>query len=415
MSREFDIDAIVRAAREQGYFDMSLVKGLRFTPEQLRNLYAQLDRKRIPREQPEPPQDSLDRKTTVTIINALRTGTVPQCDLSPLSVGRATLRRRLTNDLEDVARGSPKVRFLNAPYGSGKTHSLWLLAETAFREKFAVSFVTLSPTSCPLNSMLTVYGAIVDGVHTSENRRDRGLERLLNRWIEIIQCDGREAAEQRVGQLPHYLVHALAEYAGATCNPIQQNHPRRLLILDYLAGKPCPRPQMRGLGLTSVIDDTSALETLKDLTILVRQLGFRGLCIFLDEAESVLSLSRLHLVYQAYANLCRIVQAGPKLRNCYFIYAATPSFFDDYVEYWPADPIKDSHIYPLEPLTESEYSQLAERICRIYARAYVFQVPTTKVAELVKPLLQNLSESTAGHVGYFVRSIVTILDRLRSG
>lgn len=411
MTKKFDIEGVIEAARIAGYFDMGLLKG-QFTQAQLRDLFAQLRKRGIPTEPPQQPEALLDRRTALTMVNALRTGTVPQCDLTPLSVGRTNLRGRLISDLGEVANGSPKVRFLNAPYGSGKTHSLWLLAETAFREGFAVSFVTLSRSSCPLNSMLSVYEAIVNGIHTNESRKHRGLERLLNRWIEIIQSDGKEAAQRRVAQLPGYLVQALAEYAGATCNPIQQNHARRLLVLDYLAGKRCSRPELRGLGLTKSIDEASALKVLEDLTILVRQLGFRGLCIFLDEAESVLSFGQgTRSAYQAYANLCQIVQTGPLLRNCYFIYAATPGFFDEYTEYWPAEPIKDSHIYPLEPLSESEYFLLAERICRIYGKAYGVQVPVQKVTEVAKPLLQVLNANGSGSVSDFVRSIIAILGR----
>src|SRR5262245_58145631 len=187
--------------------------GCHATSRELGALHIELGRRGIPRRAPANPAEMLQQRDAVKIINALRLGTVPQCDLGTLSVGRAVLRQRLSDDLRTVGRGSTRVRFLDAAYGAGKTHSLWLLAEAAFQENFAVSFVTLSPGSCPLHSMLTVYGAILDGIHTAGLRDQRGLQRLFDRWIELVQREGPVAAGERIRQLAPYFVTVLAEYA----------------------------------------------------------------------------------------------------------------------------------------------------------------------------------------------------------
>lgn len=409
MARPLDIQAILRTAAERGYFYADLLRGCNVTPQELRELHNELDRRHISREPPPEPTEKLDQRDAVKIINALRRGTVPQCDLSALSVGRIALRRRLSDDLQQVGQGSPRVRFLDAAYGAGKTHSLWLLAEAAFQQNFAVSFVTLSPGSCPLHSMLAVYGAILDGIHTAGLRDQRGLQRLLDRWIEIVERDGPAVAEKRIHQLAPYFVTALAEYAGARVNPIRQNYSRQTVLLDYLSGKRPPRREMRALGIDYQITEESALASLKEVTLLVRQLGFRGLCIFLDEAESVLSLSRVKQVDQAYRNLLRIVSAGPDLRNCYFVYAATPGFFDEYAAYWGGSAVIDpTHIYPLERLADDEFLELGRRIAVICWKAYDRVVPIKKVAAVTAQLPARTAD-----VGGFVRSVVAILDRER--
>lgn len=409
MPDRLDVETILRAAQARGYFDTDLLRGYRVTPQELRTLYEELDRRRIPRQAPPDPAATVDRGDAVKIINALRKGTVPLCDLSPLSVGRAALRHRLIADLQDVGRGSPRVRFLDAAYGAGKTHSLWLLAEAAFQQNFAVSFVTLSPASCPLHSMLAVYAAILDGIHTAGSRDQRGLQRLLDRWIDIVQRDGPDTAQVRIRQLAPYFVTTLAEYAGARINPVYPNYPRQMLLLDYLSGKHAPLRELRALGIDYPIAEENALATLKEVTILVRQLGFRGLCIFLDEAESVLSLSRAQHVERAYQNLLHIVRAGPDLRNCYFIYAATAGFFAQYATYWgESAAIDENHIYPLARLSDEEFRLLARRIATIFSRAYNHDVPIGKVemaAAEVWPLITS--------IGDFVRSTVAILDRER--
>lgn len=423
MPDALNIRAEIRKAREQGYFDLSQLKG-RYSREQLGDLLNELDRKHIPREPPgralgrleeEMVRTSVstrvDMRTARSIINSLRTGTVPPCDLTPLSVGRQRLGRQMVEDLTQVAEDSARVRFLNAAYGAGKTHSLWLLAETAFRQNFAVSFVTLNPRTCPLHSLLTVYGAILDGIRTSGTRGEPGLQRVLDRWIDIVNRDGQDVARDRIRQLAPHFVTALAEYAGARLNPIRPNPERQLFLLNYLSGRRVLRRDLSKLDISHIIDNANALATLREITILIRQLGFRGLCIFLDEAESVLSFSRFAQVDEGYRNLLRIVEAGPGLRSCYFVYAATPVFFDGYAAYWgAAASIQPAHIYELDRLSRDEYVELGERIAGIYSVAYDRSAAVEKLHAVATPLAEE-----ANDVGTFVRAVVAILDRERRG
>jgi hypothetical protein len=425
MADSLDIEAEVQRAKEQGYFDLRQLKG-RYSLEDLRALYKALDRKGIPREPPGQARareedeavhsainqlDDLDQRTALGIINALRTGTVPPCDLTPLSVGRQALRQQMVEDLDEVGRGSARVRFLDAAYGAGKTHTLRLLAESAYRQGFAVSLVTLSPRECPLNSLLAVYGAIVNGISTSESREESGLQQVLDCWIDIIRRDGPDVAQQRIQRLAPHMVTVLAEYAGARVNPVRGNPQRQITLLNYLSGKRVARRELTSLGIAYVIDEASALAALHEITMLVRQLGFRGLCIFLDEAESVLSFSRLQQLDKAYDNLGRIVESGADLSHCYFIYAATPTFFENYAVYWSHHSLIDpAHVYELPSLSTEELCELAERIARIYSNAYQSPLETQWLRQIVEPLAAEV-----GAVGMFVRGFVTILDRRRRG
>jgi hypothetical protein len=205
-------------------------------------------------------------------------------------------------------------------------------------------------------------------------------------------------------------VAALAQYADATLNPVRPDPAKAAAILAYLSGRKSLVRDLRALGIGQQITEDTALTTLTDLTRLVRDLGFRGLCVFFDEAESALSFGTIRTA-QAFQNLYRLVQKAPSLPNCYFIYATTPSFFDSYRGYWPEDkPIADSHIYALEPLSLDEYVELAGNICAISSRAYDWNAPHEKVRQLVKPLVDETRD-----VGRFVRSLVAVLDRSRRG
>ncbi len=397
-----DIQATLGDARRRGYFDVSFVRGT-FRPEELRELYLQLDRAGIPLEAP---KIQVDRGTAVSIINALRVGAVPQTDLSALSVGRIHLLKQLEDDLRGVEKGESRVRFLSAGYGSGKTHSLRILGDKALKSGFAVSFVTLTPRDSPLHSLLKMYAAAIAGIHTSQAGLE-GLDALLTKWVDLVRTQGEELSRRQIANLPAYLVSALAEFAGATVNPVRRNEERRHLILRYLGGRGCTREELRLLGVERAMSEGSALRALEDMTRLIRQLGFRGLCVFFDEAESILSVRYRSTRYLADRNLSRLIQDGPKLKNCYFVYATTPAFFDDQVSSW-SKTIKRAHIYEPEPLTGSDFQDLARRIGQIHGAAYDYDPRLSALMETVDVLSARVDGP-----GSFVRAIVNVLDRDR--
>lgn len=85
--------------------------------------------------------ESIDRKSAVAIVNALRRGVPPEYGLELISVCRDDVLAQFADDLRASAAGGSLLRYIDADLGQGKTHLLKLLRSAAFRQDFIVSIV----------------------------------------------------------------------------------------------------------------------------------------------------------------------------------------------------------------------------------------------------------------------------------
>src|SRR3712207_1493887 len=98
------------------------------------------------------------------VIESLRKGIPPDGYVRHFTVGRQSEIEDLSDRLR---RGQPGALLLKANYGSGKTHLLHFIRETALAEGYAVSLVTLDAKSAVrFNRMDQVLGAICRGIES---------------------------------------------------------------------------------------------------------------------------------------------------------------------------------------------------------------------------------------------------------
>ncbi len=190
MSNGPNLRAIVAEAKRRGYFDSDDFPSVRFRQHELLELVEMLRKNGIPFGRPEVevrPLDDLSQRDARRIIGNLRKGIPAPEGTGFYSVGRDELLRGVESDLETVAGGPSLVRFLNADIGQGKTHVLYLLREFAYAKDFAVSLVTLSQSSCPLDDFMSVYGAIIWGLRTDDQRKRPALSNIIDRWVEDMR------------------------------------------------------------------------------------------------------------------------------------------------------------------------------------------------------------------------------------
>lgn len=411
MGEGLDLNELIREAKRKGYFATEEYPGLSFTRDEFRELMALLQRHNIPFGSPDAKlakelQKPISPRIARKVIIALRKGIPPPEGVSLFSIGRESLLGQFRRNLQGVNQGRSLVRFMNADIGRGKTHALYLLREMAFREGFVVSIVTLSQNSCPLHDFMQVYHTVMWNIRTDQERKKSALESVLDRWLDLMREQGRESVERKVQKLPEDLINALLTYHNAT-NPIRPSEDKRLLMLRYLSGEKLLLRDLRGYGVQHGLHEYNALEMLGHMARLFRHLGYKGVCILFDEAESIHSFAKWQHQETAYRNLLRIIKDSRSFPRCYFLYATTPSFFSNYAHYWPRDSgIGADDILELYPLTGAELQQLAQSICQIYAAAYGQDV-SKDAQRFLERLAPRMSEEP---VGEFVRTCVAYLD-----
>jgi len=413
MGTEPNLRAIVAEAKRKGYYDGEDFPGVRYSQEELRELMGLLKKAGIPYGQPEVevrPMTELTVKSARRIIDSLRVGIPAPEGTAYYSVGRDDLLQMVADDLKSVEGGKSQVRFLNADYGQGKTHMLYLLREFAFARDFAVSIVTLSQDSCPLYDFMRIYNQIMWGLRTDDQRRRPALSNIIDRWVEDIRVLGRDRVTQIVErELPRELRGIMAAYVDAT-NLFRPNETNRQLILKYLGGDKMLLNDIRRLGLSFRLDSDNALQILSEMATTIRYIGFKGISILFDEAEAIHSFARSTQRDQAYANLHQIIRERRRFPHCYFLYATTPSFFESYGSGWLVQQLGQETMLELEPLGTEERQAIGAKIAKVYLRAIGWQAPP-KVLKVIR----KAADLTAGErIGAYVRKTVAILDEAKA-
>ncbi|WP_041740462.1 BREX system ATP-binding domain-containing protein, partial [Calothrix sp. PCC 6303] len=107
------------------------------------------------------------------VIESLRLGIPPSGYIRYFTVGRISEIAQLTARLQQEKSGA---LLLKANYGSGKSHLLRFIRETALKEGFAISSVTLDAKSgIRFNRMDQILGAIWRGLEIPGNAENKGV------------------------------------------------------------------------------------------------------------------------------------------------------------------------------------------------------------------------------------------------
>lgn len=351
------------------------------------------------------------RKQDTEIISSLRYGVAPDKGVLKFSVGREEILHLIKQDLRYVQNGKSKLRFFNGCYGSGKTHTLYLLRELAFKNNFASSFITLTTRECPMSDLGTVYSHIVKSLRTDSCRDIPALEMVIQNWCDkilTIGLDNRKLVLQKLKKLSPDFQNVLTIYVES---PKKEPWRIKELAIRWIQGDLNNFRDAKTVGASSYACDVTALEMLQNLVSMLKVLGFNGMVIFLDEAESIPCISKFSKIRNAYDNLGRLINCNFETTNLYFIYATTPLFFKE-VEIDRFPDIKDENIINLQPLPKSSLQQLAIHIRDLHIQSYDW----TNISRLIRQNLLNyvdmfLRTSKDGTLARnFVKAIVTSLD-----
>ena len=407
MNHAYTLQEILEESEKKGYFSIDEYPRLKLSQQEMLELNTLLKKKNIHFGNPDIPK-TITSKEAIEIINSLRRGIPSQVGTDYYSVGQEKLIKQVKADLLETQEGKSIVRFLNADIGEGKTHALYRLREFAFQHDYAVSIVTLSQNSCPLYDFMSVYHEIMWGLRTSDQRTKPALSNIIDRWVKDIRNKNRyEISEIVKNHLPPTICSIMAAYVDTT-NLLRPNETKRQQILKFLGGDKMLKRDIRALGIETFIDSDNALHILSEMAIAIRYIGFKGICIFFDEAESIHSFASSYNKDRAYNNLLQIIKQSQEFPHCYFLYATTPSFIESFETDW-FQRISSRPLLTLERLRRPQRQEIGKKIVDIYATAFDWKAPPD-VVEAIEVVAKSREDVS---IGNFVRAIIAIFDELR--
>lgn len=338
-------------------------------------------------------QKTLNKKIAQAIINSLSSGTVPIQYAHYYNVGR---QQQVEAVVKEIMNNSSKLRFINGDYGAGKTHFLATIRHWAIEHDYAPSHVILSPRGTPLYDLKSVYSRILKNLVYHEqwditpiqavlefifqafqdwlNKDNSGTELMCEKSnLPLLYCyhcheTGKieELYIKDFRKLDFSLQTAITIYRQTRWgwNPDFETAD---MVIRWIEGETLYRRELNYLGVWENLGEDDIFRGLNEITKLITLAGKKGMIVMLDEAEGIEKLTP----YQkpiAYKNLQFFVGGDYKVNNIYFLYATTPTFFND-VESYSGDlakVVKKTDCTDLLPLSFSDIKKLAFRISDIF-------------------------------------------------
>jgi hypothetical protein len=281
------------------------------------------------------------------IIGALRRGTVPSSGLDALAVGIDSFAPTLDEELALVAAGRGGFKAVRGEYGTGKTFFGRWLQERARAKGFAATEVQINETETPLHRLETVYRRLVEHLGTADTVSG-AFRGVIDGWFYALEqdvlADGSVDPDDAEGLLTRtdMLMDARLSAIGKTApafSAVLRTYRRALAnsdgmladgLISWLSGQPNVAASIkRAAGIKGDLDHFGATNFLVGLLTILRDSGFSGLVLVLDEVETLqrMRTDTREKGLNALRQWIDEIDAG-RYPGLYLVVTGTPAFFD---------------------------------------------------------------------------------------
>jgi len=276
-----------------------------------------------------------------TIVQALRAGVVPKLGLRHIQVGRVREIEELVKDMDRIADGGAAIRFIIGEYGSGKTFFMNLIRLVALEKGLVVMFADLAPDRrlhATGGQARALYSEMARNLSTRTKPDGGGLASVLERFVSQAHRDA-EARDLPTGSVIRERLGHFEELTGGfefaeVVRRYWEGHETgdedlKSAALRWLRGEFATRTDARkALGVRTIIDDASVYDHLKLMSAFVREAGYKGLLVGLDEMVNLYKLTSSQARNANYEQILRILNdvLQGSAENLGFLMGGTPEF-----------------------------------------------------------------------------------------
>lgn len=298
-------------------------------------------------------QLKIPRRILSGLLSALSAGVVPRVGAPYIAMGRSEEITALAGDLEEIAEGGSRTRFLIGKYGSGKSFLIQLLRGYAMERGFICADCDLSPERriCGRNGAgLATYRELMKNLSAKTSPDGGALPAVISRWLDKLAAEcvseglspdtpAFEAAlsakvyrvatdmESQVGGFDFAKV--LGKYYAASK---EDDALLKSACLRWLRGEYQTRTEARAaLSVGSIIDDENWFEYIKLFALFARQIGYSGFLVFFDECVNLYKIVNRVSRESNYEKLLSMYNDSLQGRAPYLglYFGGTPTFLED--------------------------------------------------------------------------------------
>ena len=395
----------------------------------------------------------IPRRIAQTLINSLKAGVVPRVGLPYVTVGRTAEIDALLRDVENIGDGGASFRFIVGKYGSGKSFLLQTIRNYVMAKNFVVLDADLSPERRLQGTRgqgLATYKELIRNMSTKTKPEGGALSLILDRWISNVQQEVMTASglgpmdpglpplvERKISAVIYSLnemVHGfdfarlLTMYYKAHLSGDDETKAK---VLKWFRGEYATKTEARQeLGVNIVITDDDWYEYLKLFAAFLKQAGYAGMLVLIDELVNIYKIPNAitrQYNYEKILTMFNDAMQG-KAQHIGFILCGTPQCMEDprrgvysyealrsrLAEGHFSGEHKDllSPVIRLLPLTNEEMLILVEKLADIHAELYGYRQIVTgqDMIDFIEIEFSRIGADTHITPREVIRDFIEVLD-----
>lgn len=234
-----------------------------------------------------------------------------------------------------VFLGGAAVRFIEGPFGSGKTHLLELIEASALKNNMAIA-VTQLDHDLKLDNWSQITKHVLNSLEVRINgEKARSLPDILDLLERFGTADYKRLKE-------HPLPHAGIKRAMLIYHETQNNTHARFKLAEFLRGERTGAGELSRVGVKGVkgpLSHRNAEQVLKTVLGGLFYLGLNGTALLFDETEQGFRSNRASQKIRVSANLMRRLidgSASGTLVGTVVLFAILPGFIEACGRAYPA-------------------------------------------------------------------------------
>ena len=394
------------------------------------------------------------KRIAATVINSLKGGVVPRIGLPYITVGRKNEIAALLNDVDIVSEGGASFRFIVGKYGSGKSFMLQTIRTYVMDRGFVVVDADLSPERRLQGTKgqgLATYRELLRNMSTRTRPEGGAIMLVLDRWVRSLNEEIRETvkdnealfeeeAQRRLNALMHTMNELVHGYDFAEMLKIyyladrNQDEEKKALAVKWFRGEYNTKSEAKSeLGVRNVISDDDWYDYLKLFALFLKEIGYSGLMILIDELVNIYkipnSVTRQYN-YEKILTMYNDTMQG-KARYLGIIMSGTPQAVEDrrrgIYSYealrsrlaegkFSRDGARDllAPVIRLEPLSAEEMLVLVGKLAELHERLYDYTcgLSDEDLAMFIKIEYGRIGADSAITPREVIRDFIELLDIL---
>lgn len=387
---------------------------------------------------------------SATIVNALRSGLVPAQGLEHFATGLEDILDAVNEELSFVAEGKGLAKWIRGEYGTGKTFAARHLCAQARKRGFATTEVQISVNDTPLHHLETIYRRLIERLETAADGPN-AFQAVIEGWLyqvgeEVTRLRGiseddpgfADATEERLEDKLAELSRRNPAFAQVLRAYHRASHDGDFAtaqgLLAWLAGQPhTDRAVLKSAGTKGKVDGQASLTFLAGLLLLLRQSGYLGLVLVLDEVETVqrMNVQTREKSLNALRQLMDML-AKDELPGLYLVITGTRDFFEGYKGLKALAPLYqrvqvsfgedarwDNLRAPqirLQPFNQERLLAVGTRIRDLYPARHAERVAQRIDDSFLNALVTQVTAGFGGRIALaprlFLRELIDVMDRV---